>query len=57
MTNTTLNWYNLKFECKECHDRNEGHGLSKKREVSVTRKGLMVDSQDNLIKVGKEDWE
>lgn len=26
----TLNWKNLKWECKECHDKEEGHGVDNK---------------------------
>ena len=26
----TLNWDNLRWECKDCHDREEGHGINNK---------------------------
>ena len=29
----TLNWDNLSYECKDCHDQHEGHGV--KRTVST----------------------
>lgn len=39
---------NLKLECKECHDKNDGHGVTKQAEVMV--KGLMFDKNGDLIK-------
>lgn len=45
--NITLNWELLKFECKECHDSNEGHGVVKKLEV--VRKGLAFDENGDLV--------
>ena len=29
--NVSLNWSNLRWECKACHDAEEGHGVSNKR--------------------------
>ena len=31
----TLNWDNLRWECKACHDEEEGHGLNKKAALLV----------------------
>ena len=31
----TLNWDNLSWECKVCHDAEEGHGLNKKAALLV----------------------
>lgn len=47
----TLNRNKLKYECKECHDKHEGHGVGKK--VNTLRNGLEFDSEGNLIKVGE----
>lgn len=27
----SLNWNNLKWECKECHDKEDGHGVANKK--------------------------
>ena len=43
----TLNWDKLKYECKKCHDKNEGHGLGKSGEV--IREGLMFNNKGELI--------
>lgn len=43
----TLNWKHLKYECKECHDKHEGHGVVKS--VEVTRDGLMFDESGQLV--------
>lgn len=29
----SLNWENLSYECKDCHDKHEGHGV--KRHISA----------------------
>ena len=31
----TLNFENLEYVCKECHDKFEGHGLNKKRKMDI----------------------
>ncbi|MFW6030871.1 MAG: HNH endonuclease [Halanaerobiales bacterium] len=43
----TLNWDNLKYECKECHDKHEGHGVGK--DVEVTREGLSFNEYGELV--------
>lgn len=30
---TSLNWEHLSFECKDCHDQHEGHGVGSKSEL------------------------
>lgn len=44
----TLNWDKLKYECKKCHDKNEGHGVGKNRSP-ITREGLYFDEEGNLV--------
>lgn len=34
--NVSLNWNNLKWECKNCHDKEEGHGVNNRLELLVT---------------------
>lgn len=46
--NITLNWKKLKYECKEHHDMHEGHGVRK--EIEVTREGLMFDEYGDLVR-------
>lgn len=46
----TLNWDNLKFECKECHDKHPGHGIN--NEVEVTREGLKFNEFGELVEEG-----
>ena len=43
----SLNWEHLRYECKECHDKNEGHGVCKAREV--IRDGLMFNDKGELV--------
>lgn len=43
----TLNWKHLKYECKECHDKNEGHGVRKAGEV--IREGLKFNERGEVI--------
>lgn len=45
----TLNWDKLKYECKQCHDKNEGHGVGKSGEV--IREGLMFNDKGEVIEV------
>ena len=45
--NITLNWKYLKYECKQCHDEHEGHGVI--NHVEVTRYGLMFDESGQLV--------
>jgi 5-methylcytosine-specific restriction enzyme A len=42
----TLNWDNLEYLCKECHDKE--HFTS---EVEVTREGLMFNELGELVKI------
>ena len=44
--NVTLNWDNLEYVCKRCHDNEHGVG----RENKTVRDGLMFDEQGNLVK-------
>lgn len=37
----TLNWENLSWECKECHDKEEGHGVDNKKA------GLLVEFDES----------
>lgn len=46
----SLNWDHLKYECKECHDKNEGHGVRKAGEV--IREGLRFNDMGEVIEVG-----
>lgn len=48
--NVTLNWDKLKYECKNCHDKNDGHGVGKAGEV--LRDGLMFNEKGEVIKIG-----
>ncbi|MDP4158394.1 MAG: HNH endonuclease [Bacillota bacterium] len=45
----TLNWNYLRYECKECHDKNEGHGVAVR--VEATRDGLMFDDSGQLVEI------
>jgi 5-methylcytosine-specific restriction endonuclease McrA len=47
--NVTLNWEMLEYLCLACH--NIEHGVCKKNTYSITRDGLMFDSNGNLIKI------
>jgi len=44
----TLNWDKLKYECKECHDKHDGHGVG--REIEVTREGLKFNELGELVR-------
>ena len=46
----TLNWDNLEYECKSCHDKHEGHGLGKDKK-QCTREGLKFNEKGELIEV------
>jgi len=43
----SLNWDYLKYECKEHHDENEGHGVQKAGDV--IREGLMFDDKGDIV--------
>lgn len=45
----TLNWEYLSYECKDCHDQHEGHGI--KRTVSAV---CAFDSDGNPIGIYPE---
>jgi 5-methylcytosine-specific restriction enzyme A len=49
----SLNWKLLKYECKQCHDKNDGHGVGNAGEV--IREGLMFNEKGDVVKV--EDLE
>ena len=42
----TLNWDNLSYECKECHDKHEGHGVGVR-----TKPVVLFDEDGNVIKI------
>ena len=42
----SLNWENLSYECKDCHDQHEGHGV--KRSISPV---CVFDSDGNPIEI------
>lgn len=44
-----LNWDNLSYECKDCHDKHEGHGI--KRQISAV---CAFDSDGNPIGIYPE---
>ena len=45
--NVTTNLVNLKYECKECHDKHEGHGVG--NGGTVTTDGLKFNSKGELV--------
>ena len=45
-----LNWANFSYECKECHDQHEGHGLAKRTPLLVT-----FDEAGNVLPPIKKD--
>lgn len=44
----SLNHKYLRYECKKCHDEEEGHFKEKQ---SYTRKGLMFNEKGELVKI------
>ena len=45
----SLNWKNLSYECKDCHDKHDGHGV--KRTISAV---CAFDSDGNPIGIYPE---
>jgi 5-methylcytosine-specific restriction protein A len=45
----TLNWSRLKYECKECHDKNEGHRVGVVQ--GMLAEGLMFTVDGDIVKV------
>lgn len=45
----TLGWDNLRYECKECHDEHEGHGVI--MAFAVVGAGLAFDVNGQLVKL------
>ena len=48
--NVTLNFDNLRFECKECHDREEAHAFIRERKLkcSFDENGQPLPPSDRL---------
>jgi len=44
----SLNWDYLKYECKQCHDKNEGHGV-RRRNGEAIGEGLMFNDKGELV--------
>jgi len=49
-TNVSLNHAHLMYECKKCHDREEGH-FKKNKKLSSIREGYKFDEHGQLVPV------
>ncbi|SKA89644.1 HNH endonuclease [Clostridium sp. USBA 49] len=50
--NITLNWDNLEYLCRDCHNKEHNFGRHK---VSYTREGLMFNANGELVRCEDKD--
>lgn len=49
--NITLNHEFLSYQCKKCHDKNEGHFYGNRKSSRPIQEGLMFNEKGELVKV------